>query len=73
LTKRALGIPEASEFYISPKVPPFIAEKQKAWDAAQENWEELFKEWAATSPEKKVLWDHLFREVDLRSVPPSRV
>jgi transketolase len=69
LTKRALGIPEASEFYISPKVPPFIAEKQKAWAAAQENWEELFKEWAAKNPEKKVLWDHLFGEVDLRSVP----
>jgi transketolase len=73
LTKRALGIPEASEFYISPKVPPFIAEKQKAWDAAQENWEELFKEWAAKNPEKKSTLGSSFWGSRSEVCPPSRV
>jgi transketolase len=69
LTKKALGIPEDKDFYISPKVAPFIEEKLKQWSAAQESWEKLFKEWAATSPEKKALWDDLFSEKDLRTVP----
>jgi transketolase len=55
--KKALGIPEAGDFYIAPEAEAFFRAKQAEWKKTRENWLLEFEKWAKANPGKKKEWD----------------
>lgn len=68
-SKKALGIPTDSSFYINPLATELFNERQLYWNIRYNNWLDNFKKWSEANPDKKELWDREFNlELDLESV-----
>ncbi len=50
-TKRGLGIPVETSFYLDPMAVDYFAERRRAWTNDRELWEELYAKWSAAYPE----------------------
>jgi transketolase len=51
-TKRALGIPENSEFFIPEAATYYFREKEVEWERRYVAWQEEYRLWAQENPEK---------------------
>lgn len=58
LTRKELGIDPETSFYISPIATKYYEEKRKSWALNQEEWKQMFKDWANENPELKTKWDN---------------
>jgi len=67
-TKRAIGVPEDSLFYIPKVVTTYFAEKLNQWEASYRSWQELFFSWVKENPQKYEEWKRFFKGFDLKSV-----
>ncbi len=66
--KKAIGVPEGSQFYVFPEAAAYFKEKQQAWKARYDQWQQTFKAWQAANPGLKKEWDASFAAPDLSSV-----
>lgn len=67
-TKRAIGVPEDSLFYIPEVATAYFAEKLIQWEASYRSWQELFSSWAEENPQKYDEWKRFFKGFELESV-----
>jgi len=52
-SKKAMGVPEDSEFYIPARASAYMAERMKKWEDGHAQWREIFRLWQMENPEKK--------------------
>lgn len=62
LTKKALGIDPATKYYVAPEATAYFKERQEIWTSKENQWNELFTEWAKENPELKSEWDKLYSD-----------
>ncbi len=56
-TKKNLGWPEDADFLVPDRVKDYFTSLQPKWQEEEDKWNETFKAWAASNPDKKLLWD----------------
>jgi transketolase len=61
-TRKNLGIPEDTDFYIDPKALDYFKGKKTDFQAAQDKWQAAFDAWAKANPELKKEWDQWMSE-----------
>jgi transketolase len=67
--KKAIGVPDNSQFYVFPEATAYFKDKQPSWKARYDAWNASFAEWKKENPELAREWDAFFRtSVDLSSV-----
>ena len=52
-SKKAMGVPEDSEFYIPPRASAYMTERMKKWEDGHAQWQEIFRLWQLENPEKQ--------------------
>ena len=52
-SKKAMGVPEDSEFYIPARASAYMTEQMKKWEARHAQWQEIFRLWQIENPEKQ--------------------
>ncbi len=67
-SKRAMGVPEESEFFVPPEATEYIANKKLAWEEKYRQWRETFELWTRENPEKHEEWLKYQREPDLSAI-----
>lgn len=67
-TKKAIGVPEESFFYIPKIATTYFTEKLNQWEASYRSWQELFFSWAEENPQKYKEWKQFFKGFKLESV-----
>ncbi len=60
--KKALGIPEDADFYVSEDALSYFREKRSQWQREYENWKKLFEEWKRENGELYTQWKEYFAE-----------
>ncbi len=64
--KKAIGVPEGSQFYVFPEAQSYFKDKQAGWKARYEAWKTTFSAWRSANPDKAKEWDSSFAaETDL--------
>ena len=64
--KKAIGVPDNSQFYVFPEASAFFKEKQSSWKARYDAWNVTVAEWKKENPALAREWDLYFRAgVDL--------
>jgi transketolase len=58
--KKALGIPEGSQFYVFPEAQAFFKAKQPEWKARYDQWRTGFEAWRTENRVKAKEWDLCF-------------
>jgi transketolase len=67
--KKAIGVPDNSQFYVFPEAAAYFKDKQAQWKARYDAWNALFAEWKKENPELAREWGVFFQaSVDLSSV-----
>ena len=67
--KKALGVPDGSQFYVFPEAQAYFREKQPAWKTRYEQWKKTLEAWKAENPGRVKEWEKAFSaEVDLSGV-----
>ncbi len=67
--KRALGIPEGEEFYVSKEALDYFAEKRKEWKVLHDKWQVSFDEWKKENPDLYKEWEEYFSgKVDISKI-----
>lgn len=52
-SKRAMGVPVNSEFYIPAHASAYMAERMNKWEEGHTQWQEIFRLWEIENPEKR--------------------
>ncbi len=68
-TKRALGVPEDSQFHIPEKARSYFEAKVGDWNDRYKSWQSLFEAWSKKHPEKRKAWDRCFAAADIAELP----
>ena len=64
--KKAIGVPDGSQFYVFPEASAYFKAKQPEWKTRYEDWKKSFAAWRAENPDKAKEWDLCFaRTADL--------
>ncbi len=64
--KKAIGVPDGSQFYVFPDAPAYFKAKQPEWKTHYDEWKKSFAAWRAENPDKVKEWDLCFaRGADL--------
>jgi transketolase len=63
-TRKNLGIPTDTDFYVSPVAADYFNGKRSGWSKGYEAWKKRFTAWAAGNPELKAQWDSIFHLPD---------
>jgi transketolase len=58
--KKAIGVPDGSQFYVFPQAYAYFKEKQPGWKARYEQWKTTFAAWKAENPALAVDWEKSF-------------
>ncbi len=67
--KKALGVPENEEFYVSKEALDYFAEKRKEWKRTHEEWNVIFEEWKKENPGLYDEWKaHFSDKVDTSGI-----
>jgi len=67
--KKAIGVPDNSQFYVFPEAAAYFKDKQAPWKARYDAWNTSFAEWKKENPELAREWGVFFQaSVDLSSV-----
>ncbi len=67
--KRALGIPEGEEFYVSKEALDYFAEKREEWNDIHNKWRASFDEWKKENPDLYKEWEEYFSgKVDISKI-----
>jgi transketolase len=56
-SKRAMGVPEDSQFYVPPEAVDYLAARAREWEAKYKSWRTDFELWSKENPEKRAEWD----------------
>jgi len=67
-TRRAMGVPEDSEFYVPPEATEYISKRKLAWEEKYRQWRERFELWARENPEKHEEWLSFQHDPDLSGI-----
>ncbi|HUV06666.1 MAG TPA: transketolase [Spirochaetia bacterium] len=59
-TKKALGVPEDEQFFVSPDAVRYTGEKMPAWTGAYQEWQRVFEEWRKENPRLHAQWKAFF-------------
>jgi transketolase len=60
--KKAIGVPEGSQFYVFPEATAYFKEKQPAWKKAYDDWKKGFESWKSENPGLAEEWESWFRQ-----------
>ena len=55
-SKKAMGVPEDSEFYVPGEAVAYFSGKKQQWEEKYRQWQETFRLWAQENPEKYSEW-----------------
>jgi transketolase len=67
--KKAIGVPDGSQFYVFPEAQAYFREKQPGWKARYEQWKKTFEEWKKENPALAADWQKFFSvQADLGGV-----
>ncbi|HET6451506.1 MAG TPA: transketolase C-terminal domain-containing protein, partial [Spirochaetia bacterium] len=55
--KKAIGVPDGSQFYVFPEATAYFKDRQPAWKKRYDDWKKLFESWKAENPELAKEWD----------------
>jgi transketolase len=55
-SKKAMGVPEDSEFYVPREAVDYLEGRKREWAAKYRQWHETFDSWARENPEKFAQW-----------------
>jgi len=58
--KKAIGVPDGSQFYIFPASQAYFREKQPGWKARYDQWKKTFDAWKTENPALAKDWDMFF-------------
>jgi transketolase len=64
-SKKAMGVPEDSEFYVPREAMEYLAEKKRGWEGTYRQWRATFELWSRENPEKFAEWQEFQREPEL--------
>ncbi|MFH1476685.1 MAG: transketolase [Verrucomicrobiota bacterium] len=56
-TKKALGLPEGQDFFVSDEVRAIFAARARDLQALEERWQTVFRQYRAKHPDKAAAWD----------------
>jgi|AGTN01.1.fsa_nt_gi transketolase, bacterial and yeast len=66
--KETLGWEYEGSFVVPDEVKAEAANRQKAYEAAEKRWNELFAQYRARFPELAALWDQCFSKPDIKAI-----
>jgi len=55
-SKKSMGVPEDSEFYVPPDATTYLAKRALAWEKSYREWQGNFELWARENPERHEEW-----------------
>ena len=58
--KKAIGVPDGSQFYVFPEAQSYFREKQPSWKTRYEQWKKTLEAWKAENPGLAKDWDKAF-------------
>jgi transketolase len=61
--KKAIGVPDGSQFYVFPEASAYFKEKQPEWKERYFEWKKTFEAWRTENPDKAREWDLSFTPV----------
>jgi transketolase len=68
-SKRAMGVPEDSEFFVPPEAAEYVAGRRLAWEEKYRQWHQMFELWTRENPEKHQEWLRYLQGPDLSGFP----
>jgi transketolase len=71
-SKRAMGVPEDSEFYVPREASAYFSLKRPAWEEKYRQWQETFQLWARENPGKHAEWLQFHEAIDPGSLQLPR-
>lgn len=71
-SKRSMGVPEDSEFYVPPEATDYLAKRALAWEKSYKEWQNTFELWARENPEKHADWLRFRSEPNLDEIALPR-
>jgi transketolase len=67
-TKKLLGVPEDSLFYVDPEAITYFKSKKSGWQKKYDDWNRLFVEWGKKNPDLLSKWNMFFDKVSLPAI-----
>jgi len=74
--KKAIGVPDGSQFYVFPEAQSYFREKQPSWKTRYEQWKKTLEAWKAENPGLAKDWDKGFSgtpDISAVSMPAFKV
>ena len=59
--KKAIGVPDNSQFYVFPEATAYFKDKQSSWKTRYDAWNAMFAEWNKENPELAREWGVFFQ------------